>query len=385
MTDITEENQPVVRPRIHSAEKKPLQDLLPLKTPISAHVDISSICNYRCSFCFQADTKGMKEVGLKRGWMEVDMFKKIIDDFKEFPDKIKKIKIGNHGEPTLHPDVAEMVKYAYESNTADIIEMFTNGSRLTPELNEAMVKAGLQRINISLEGLTDKRYLEVAGVKQNFQEIIDGVKSLYEIKSREKSDLQIYVKIADQAHALKGDKDVKFMMTNEERKFFFDTFTPICDEIFVEKVVPQWADTQLDKQNEVEDTGMYGQKINQWKDSCPFIFMYMHFNCDGTVSPCTLDWPRKVVIGNVNDKSVKDIWEGKALRELQVAMLAGKRQCINLCNNCSAPMVCVEEDLDSHVDKVVKAIGGEDDFININNNQWITEAENSTTIKIHQV
>lgn len=385
MTDITEENQPVVRPRIHSAEKKPLQDLLPMKTPISAHVDISSICNYRCSFCFQADTKGMKEVGLKRGWMEVDMFKKIVDGFKEFPDKIKKIKIGNHGEPTLHPDVAEMVKYAYESNTADIIEMFTNGSRLTPELNEAMVKAGLQRINVSLEGLTDKRYLEVAGVKQNFQEIIDGVKSLYEIKTREKSDLQIYVKIADQAHALKGDKDVKFMMTDEEKKFFFDTFTPICDEIFVEKVVPQWADTQLDKQNEVEDTGMYGQKINQWKDSCPFIFMYMHFNCDGTVSPCTLDWPRKVVIGNVNDESVKDIWEGKALRELQVAMLAGKRQCINLCNNCSAPMVCVEEDLDSHVDKVVKAIGGEDDFKNINNNQWITEAENSTTIKIHQV
>jgi len=385
MTDITEENQPVIRPRIHSAEKKPLQDLLPMKTPISAHVDISSICNYRCSFCFQADTKGMKEVGLKRGWMEVDMFKKIVDGFKEFPDKIKKIKIGNHGEPTLHPDVAEMVKYAYESNTADIIEMFTNGSRLTPELNEAMVKAGLQRINVSLEGLTDKRYLEVAGVKQNFQEIIDGVKSLYEIKTREKSDLQIYVKIADQAHALKGDKDVKFMMTDEEKKFFFDTFTPICDEIFVEKVVPQWADTQLDKQNEVEDTGMYGQKINQWKDSCPFIFMYMHFNCDGTVSPCTLDWPRKVVIGNVNDESVKDIWEGKPLRELQVAMLAGKRQCINLCNNCSAPMVCVEEDLDSHVDKVVKAIGGEDDFKNINNNQWITEAENSTTIKIHQV
>lgn len=384
MTDKIE-NQPVVRPRIHSAEKKPLQDLLPIMTPISAHVDISSICNYRCSFCFQADTKGMKEVGLKRGWMEVDMFKKIVDGFKEFPDKIKKIKIGNHGEPTLHPNVAEMVKYARESNTADIIEMFTNGSRLEPKLNEAMVKAGLQRINISLEGLTDERYLQVAGVKQNFQEIIDGVKSLYEIKTREKSDLQIYVKIADQAHALKGDKDVKFLMTDDERNFFFETFTPICDEIFVEKVVPQWADTQLDKQNEVEDTGMYGQKINKWKDSCPFIFMYMHFNCDGTVSPCTLDWPRKVVIGNVNDESVKDIWQGKALRELQVAMLAGQRKCINLCNNCSAPMVCVEEDLDSHVEKVVTAIGGEKDFTNLKNNQWITEEENSSTIKIHQV
>ena len=69
----------VVRPRIYAAEKRPLEELVPLKTPISAHVDISSLCNYRCSFCFQADTQGMKEVGLNRGFMEFSMFKKIVD------------------------------------------------------------------------------------------------------------------------------------------------------------------------------------------------------------------------------------------------------------------------------------------------------------------
>ena len=50
------DSEVVVRPRIHSAKKRPLEELVPLKTPISAHVDISSLCNYRCSFCFQADT-----------------------------------------------------------------------------------------------------------------------------------------------------------------------------------------------------------------------------------------------------------------------------------------------------------------------------------------
>ncbi|XXK22883.1 radical SAM/SPASM domain-containing protein [Arenicellales bacterium nBUS_48] len=382
---MTSEKQPIVRPRIYSAEKQPLQEILPLQTPISAHVDPSSLCNYKCSFCFQADTKGMKEVGLKRGWMDIQLFKKIIDDFKEFPDPIKKIKIGNHGEPTLHPDLVEMVDYARTSNTAEIIEMFTNGSKLEPKLNEGLVRAGLQRINISLEGLSDQRYLEVAGIKQNFNAIIDGVRSLHEIKVRENSELQIYVKIADQAHALKGGKDTKFYLTDEEKKFFFDTFTPICDEIFVEKIVPQWADTQLEKQNDLEDTGMYGQKIGKWKDSCPFIFMYMHFNCDGTVSPCTLDWPRKVVVGNAKNESVKDIWGGKALRELQVAMLAGQRKCINLCNNCSAPMVCVEEDLDAHVDKVVKAIGGEEDYSNLKGNRWITEKNDPSDVTANQV
>ena len=81
----------VIRPRIHSANKRPLQDILPLKTPISAHIDVSSVCNYKCSFCFQADMEGMKKVGLKRGFMSVDMFKKIVDDCAAFPEKIKKI------------------------------------------------------------------------------------------------------------------------------------------------------------------------------------------------------------------------------------------------------------------------------------------------------
>ncbi len=375
---MNDEPSAVIRPRIHSAEKRPLQDIVPVQTPISAHVDISSLCNYRCSFCFQADTVGMKEVNLKRGFMEVSLFKKIIDDFSEFPEKIKKIKIGNHGEPTLHPSVVEMVAYARASQTADIVEMFTNGSKLTPEINEGLVSAGLQRINISLEGLTDERYLQVAGTRQSFQEIIDGVKSLYEIKTKANSDLKIYVKIADQAHALKGDGNEIFILSDDEKKYFYDTFTPICDEIFVEKVVPQWAETQLDKQNEVTDKGMYGQSIKQWKEVCPFIFMYMHFNCDGTVSPCTLDWPRKVVIGNVNNESVKNIWQGASLLELQVAMLAGKRKCINFCASCSAPMVCVEEDLDPHTNHVIEAIDGTQDFKNIEKNKWINNQLSSS-------
>ena len=172
---MSEQNVAVIRPRIHSANKKPLQDILPLKTPISAHIDVSSVCNYKCSFCFQADIEGMKKVGLKRGFMDFKMFKKIVDDCAAFPEKIKKIKIGNHGEPTLNPDVIEMVAYARKSDCADIIEMFTNGSKLEPLINKGLVEAGLQRINISLEGLTDQRYMEVAGVKQVFQEIIDGI------------------------------------------------------------------------------------------------------------------------------------------------------------------------------------------------------------------
>jgi radical SAM protein with 4Fe4S-binding SPASM domain len=368
---VNESETALIQPRIYSAAKKPLEDLVPLDTPISAHIDISSLCNYRCSFCFQADTKGMKSVGLKRGFMPIEMFRKIVDDFSEFPAQIKKIKIGNHGEPTMHPSCADAIAYARASGTAEIVEMFTNGSKLTPNLNRDIVSAGLQRINISLEGLSDERYMQVAGVRQSFSEIVEGVKDLYARKKSSNSNLTIYVKIADQAHALKGNSDEVFILTPEERHFFYTTFQKHCDEIFIEKVVPQWAETQVDKQNTVDSTGMYGQKTSSWKEACPFVFMYMHFNCDGTVSPCTLDWPRKVIIGNVQYESVRQIWTGDKMRRLQVAMLEGARACISFCQSCSAPMVCVEEDLDTHSARLIDRLDPDYSFRSPTSNEWI--------------
>lgn len=370
-----------VQPRIHSANKSPLENLVPLPVPISAHIDISSVCNYKCSFCFQADLAGMKAVGLKRGFMPINLFKKICDELNEFPEPIKKIKIGNHGEPTMHPEVIEAVSYARSKGNADIVEMFTNGSKLEPMLNQGLVEGGLQRINISLEGLSDERYLQVAGVRQNFQEIIEGVRDLYAKKQAAKSDLKIYVKIADHAHALRNDSKEVFVLSESERKFFFETFQSHCDEIFIEKVVPQWSETQLEKQNSVEETGMYGQKINAWKEACPFIYMYLHFNCDGTVSPCTLDWPRKVVVGNVNTHTVRQIWEGDALRQLQIAMLQGQRRCIDFCKGCSAPMVCVEEDLDPHAEVLIKKLDPNGVYLDQTNNQWLQPKTQAISLK----
>jgi len=342
----------IVRPRIHSAEKSRLEDLIPLVTPFSAHIDVSSVCNFKCSFCFQADTEGMKEANLKRGFMPIEMFRKIVDDLTEFEQPLKKVKIGNHGEPTLHPELPSMIGYVRTAGVAEIVEMFTNGSKLDQELCRNIVEAGLQRINISLEGLSGDRYLAVAGVRVNFEEFIENIRYLHSIKK----DLQIYVKIADQTHRLGKDSQEIFILNKSERQHFYDVFSSICDEIYIEKVVPQWAETQYDKQNTVAETGMYGQAIRGYKEVCPFIFMYLHFNCDGTTSPCTLDWPRKVVIGNVMEQSVKEIWTGLLLRQLQIAQLKGQRNKIDFCRSCSAPMVCVEEDLDPHKDHALRVM-----------------------------
>ena len=84
--------------------------------------------------------------------------------------------------------------------------------------------------------------------------------------------------------------------------------------------------------------------------------MYLHINHDGIVSPCTLDWPREVAIGDATKNSASEIWHGKTLKDLQIAQLQGKRDEISFCKDCSAPMVCCDENLDSHTDKLLDKI-----------------------------
>ena len=71
-----------IQPRIYSADKVKLEDVAPLKTPFSVHIDVCSYCNFKCSFCFQADTLGKKEKDFPHGMMKMDLFKKTVDDLK---------------------------------------------------------------------------------------------------------------------------------------------------------------------------------------------------------------------------------------------------------------------------------------------------------------
>jgi MoaA/NifB/PqqE/SkfB family radical SAM enzyme len=358
----------IVQPRIYSAPKIPLEDRVPLDTPFSAHIDICSVCNFKCSFCFQADSKAMKAAQLKRGLMPLALFKKIVDDLREFPQQLKKVKIGNHGEPTLHADLPAMIAYAKQSGVAEIVELFTNGSKLEPALNSALAEAGIDRINISLEGLSSERYLQVAGAKVDMEAMIANIAHLYRVRGH----CRIYIKIADRTSPLDPEDNRTFVLSDKERQSFFDTFGDKCDEIYVEKVVPQWAETQLDKQNTLDATGMYDQQIKSYKEICPFVFMYLHFNWDGITSPCTLDWPKKVNIGDVRSTSAVAIWNGEPLRQLRIAMARGERDKINFCNHCSAPMVCVDEDLDPHKERVLRVLSATDSE-RTGLNRWIQE------------
>lgn len=324
-------------PRIFNTPKSRLEDHLPLDTPYSVHIDICSICNFKCNFCFQSDPDAMKKKGYKYGSMSFYLFKKITDDLTKFKHKMRKVKIGLHGEPTLHPELPKMIKYMKSKNVTKIIELFTNGSLLNPKLNKEIIDAGLDRVNISVEGLTAEKYKEVTGVPVEMEKFVVNIKNLYDVRK----NCKIYIKIVD------------IGLSKEDKAKFYDIFGDICDEIFIENVVPQW--NEINK-FDVDTTGMYGQKVDRYKEVCPFPFMYLHFNFDGTTSPCTLDWGKQVLVGDVSKESALEIWQGKKLKDLQIKLLEKKRDSIPFCDKCLAPVVCCLENLDDYTEMLLEKI-----------------------------
>ena len=104
---------------------------------------------------------------------------------------------------------------------------------------------------------------------------------------------------------------------------------------------------------EIGDIINAGQQVGTLKKVCPFPFMYLHINSDGSVAGCTLDWARKVLVGDRKVNDLYEIWNGNGMKELRLQMLRGERDKIPMCDTCNAPNVCVIDNLDPFMEELI--------------------------------
>ena len=140
--------------------------------------------------------------------MKFDVFKKIIDDLVEFEKPIKVLRMYKDGEPFLNKRLADMVAYAKRSGRVDYIDTTTNGTFLSPERVGPVLDAGIDKINISVDGMTEETYLQFTGFKFDFAKFVDNVKWIY----YNKGNCEIVVKIPGE------------LISEAQRQQFFDTF-----------------------------------------------------------------------------------------------------------------------------------------------------------------
>ena len=326
-----------LKPRINLEDRTPLQEVIPLSTPFVVFIDPASSCNFSCPFCPTGHRELIDSTGRFQGVMKLPLFQKVIDDLKEFEKPIKVLRLYKDGEPFLNKNLAKMVAYAKESGVVEYIDTTTNGSLMTPERLGPVLEAGLDKINISVDGMNREQYKKFTGFDFDFEKFVENVKWL----DANKGDCEVVIKIP-------GD-----LITESQRQEFLDTFGDYCDRIFIENFAPCWPEFDVEAHTGVKITkGIHQQPIQMTK-TCPYVFYSISVNADGLVSACFLDWGRKLLIGDTNMQSLHSIWNSPDMNALRLMQLEGKRMSHPVCSQCGQLSHCLPDNIDPYSSELV--------------------------------
>jgi len=318
--------------RIQLENRIPLEPNLPLSTPWVVFVDPSISCNIQCKFCYHSSNN-------IKGIMKWDLYKKIISDIKLFEFHIKTLRLYAFGEPLLNPKFSDMVKYAKDEQIAETIDTTTNGSLFSPKLNLKIIEAGIDRINISVIGINAEQYKSFSNYSINFEKYVDNIAHLYHNRNK----CIIFIKI-------NGD-----VISKEDQQKFLEIFTPISNGIGIEHIINCWQLPELDNIKNKE-VGVYGQPISH-VEICPYILYAITIHSDGQVSACFLDWSKKLLIGDINQTNLVDIWNSYRINNLRKLMLKMLRFSHPICKSCQQLVSGQPVDLDKYSEDLLRRYG----------------------------
>src|SRR3954462_1497249 len=138
-------------------------------------IDVTNSCNLRCPVC--PVTFAMTR---PRGLMSFELFRLIIDDF--IAEKAKpEVFFNFSGEPTLNRHLPEMIAYATNHGHSTFVS--TNATRLGYDLAERVIKSGLSRIALCLDGFS-KTAQESYRVNSDFEAVKANIEMFLAVRSR---------------------------------------------------------------------------------------------------------------------------------------------------------------------------------------------------------
>lgn len=295
-------------------ERSRLADLVPLDTPFSLQIFPVYGCNLACNYCLHSLPVPERGFVSAKAVMDYGLYQKCVDDLRAFPGKLKMLRFAGTGEPLLHPRLADMIAYAKDRAVAESLDVVTNGIALTPEMADRFVRAGLNRIRFSIQGLDDDAYA-FRREKGVFRRLVENIEYLY----HHRGETKIYVKIIDCALPEDG----------EER--FLEIFGDISDCIAVEHLIP--AVDKIDY-GSIGDSRLTqnGGKVAE-AEICPQPFYMLQLNPDGKVVPCCA-METAYEAGDVREESLLDIWNGEKLRAFRRKQLMGEKSVFSVCAKC---------------------------------------------------
>ena len=267
------------------------------KFPYIIDIELTNNCNLNCIMCYRNIMKR------DRGYIEEDIFNKVIDECSNYDVGIRFIRWG---EPFLHPRIVEFcrrVKY-----TENPLHITTNGLLLNTSLMKNIVNIGVDSIIFSMQGSTKEEYERMRN-NNKYDTLISNVDKLIEIR---------------------GDKEKPYIHISS-------TMTGKDNKEDIEKFKNYWD-------NKVDSVGVGITNMSRFNKEdiqkkihkpCKEVYQRLNVDWDGTISACCEDYDRLLSIGNIRNNTLYNCWNNNSLLNSYRCILNNRKfSSLTLCKDC---------------------------------------------------
>ena len=260
-------------------------------------------------------TDEFKELVSKQN-MNFELYKRLIDECASHKSNYS-IRLSWRGEPFIHPKIFDMIIYAKQKGIKEV-SLLTHGGFLNPEKFEEIMKAGMDWITFSIDGMGET-YEKIRNPLK-FDETVKKIKTYNEIKKKN-GFVKPVIKVQGVWPAVEESDAQKFI----------DTFKPITDQV----ASGELRDC-LRNDTDIEYIENFGP--------CPVLYQRLTIGSDGIAKLCYNDEMGQVTVGDANKETLSEIWHGRKLqkaREIHLKKMGVKT--FEPCKWCMYPRKTIKQ------------------------------------------
>lgn len=272
--------------------------------PPCLQIEPTSVCNFRCVFCYQTDQSFTDNKNSHMGTMTLDLFKKIVD---EAEGKCEAITLASRGEPLICKDIGKMLEYMEGKFLAT--KMNTNASLLTEKRCHEILSSGLHTLVFSVDAAVEPLYSQLR-VNGSLEKTLKNIRLFCDIKNKHYSQTKMITRVA-------GVK----VSDNQNIKDMEDVWGDLVDQLAFVHYNP-WENT-------------YQRPLSDVTKPCSDLWRRAFVWYDGIINPCDVDYKSYLKVGNAKNDSVSELWQEGLYKELRENHLKNKRNNIEPCKKCT--------------------------------------------------
>lgn len=289
--------------------------------PFSMSIEPTTACNLGCPEC----PSGLKQFTRPTGKLDLALHKKMLDQVKR---SVFYINYYFQGEPLLHPQFLSLIEEAKKRKIYTATS--TNAHFISKEKAREIVHSGLDRLIISIDGLTQETY-EQYRVDGKLDKVIEGTKYMVaakkELNSRTPQLIFQFLAVRANEHEIPQLK--KFAQTLGVNEVRIKT-AQFYDYKNGNPLMPTNLNySRYSKQPDGEYRLKYKTGNHCWRMWSSTVLTW-----DGKVVPCCFDKDANHVLGEITHHELSAIWNTKAYNSFRQAILSDRAQ-IAICTNCS--------------------------------------------------